>query len=156
MKDYYKTRITAEARNSFVSNIFGEIITIVLKWLEQKYGVFIIQKAIHNRDTFVNGGSFIDKNSICKFSIQTIGNKNKDESRFIEWACMISEYPLCKSGFIPRKWITEIGYRVLSNNTADISFYMGYEDLDGFEGKQQSTPKLFIPRIASLLLSSKQ
>lgn len=156
MKDYYKTRITAEARNSFVSNIFDEIITIVLKWLEQKYGVFNIQKAIHNRDTFVNGGSFIDKNSICKFSIQTIGNKNKDESRFIEWACMISEYPLCKSGFIPRKWITEIGYRVLSNNTADISFYMGYEDLDGFEGKQQSTPKLFIPRIASLLLSSKQ
>ena len=139
-----------------VSSIFEEMIAIIYKWLEQKYGIFNIQKAIQRRDSFINGGLFYDKNPISKFSIQTVGNKNTDEDLFFEWACMISEYPLCKSGIIPRKWITEIGYQVLSNNTADISFFQGYEDLMKFEGKQQSIPKLFVPRIASLLLSSKK
>ena len=62
------------------------------------------------------------------------------------WACRIVEIQSV-SGFAPRKWVTDIGFRQKSEDRAEISFVVSYRDRPGFLGECLEDPSPNIPGI---------
>ncbi len=66
---------------------------------------------------------------------------------------MIVEKPASKSGYAPRQWTTEIGFRTISQWSAEISYVVTYSDTPGFIGPCQDIPTITVPNVIRRLLS---
>lgn len=136
------------------SNFFEELITSIRKWLEQKYGVAVVGKIIDSWQAFYMSGTFGDEKTIEKFYAETVSLATIDGSLPNVWACKITEQPPCNPKYVPRKWITEIGYRAISETLADVSYSVKYVDLLEYSGQILPKPAQSIPKVAQFILSS--
>lgn len=153
MTEFFKVKITITPKNSTVSDAFDNLICICKNWLEQKYGIFVAQRIVPDWSAFATGGCFSDGEKE-KLTIKTISYIEKANSFTKAWACRMDSRSSRNASFIPRIWKTDIGFRVISQNNAEITYYVSYEDLTYYEGKLQIAPKINIPKIVTLILFS--
>ncbi len=153
MTDFYRIKFSISARDEMLVDFLGELIDCIRKWLENKYGA-LVSKTIQNWDVFNTGGMFGDEKGIGKFRVETISCKTNTHSPQNAWACKIVEFPLCNPQYIPRKWITEIGYQSISEKLAEISYSVRYEDLTEYSGRFLPKPAQNVPKIAQFLITS--
>ena len=71
------------------------------------------------------------------------------------WACKIIEAPFSKTGFAPRRWVTEIGYEPIDEKSAYFSCVISYSDMPGFIGECEPMPSPNIPGIIKRIIKDK-
>ena len=151
MVDFYKVRFQASPKGSQIPDYFAELMESVHNWLSQRYGN-MVNGIIPNWDEFIDGGAFGEKDQLGCFFAETVSNRNGDLATMSAWACSISEY---LKAYPDRKWITEIGYRRLSEKEAEFSYYVGYEAYpDPLERFSKPKPSFNIPGVARALLTT--
>lgn len=155
MRDFYRIRFLMTAKDEYIPDFFEVLIASIKKWLVQKYGTSVVEKIIDDWGAFTTGGEFGYEKQVTKFCAETVNNTAKLGSAETAWACRITEYPMRNPKYIPRKWITEIGYQSVSEKVVDISYSVKYEDLTEYSGQFLPTPTQNIPKVAMFLLNSK-
>lgn len=71
------------------------------------------------------------------------------------WACTITEI-IRLDGYVPRNWITEIGFTWKERNRGTVSIILSYGDAPGRYGLLQEEPQASIPKIVVTLKNNKQ
>ena len=113
----------------------NEVITDDLeKWTEFKYGTY-----------FYSENEMVELQSV-------LYQKNENES---SWACKIIENWPSHQGCAPRQWTTEIGYQALSEDSADVSIVIYWQDRPGFIGPLEAPPSGSTPNIIRILCLDK-
>lgn len=154
MIDFYRVKFSIYPHNGSIENCFEEIITIIRRWLEAKYTLQKVTGIIPDWDEFTTGGSFGNNHQIGSFSAETISyhihRNNKDSA----WACRIKEFSRKSLRYAPQRWITEIGYRVLSQKTAEVSYYVCFENVFSENNQATIKPDFNIPKAAQNIIMS--
>ena len=89
------------------------------------------------------GTNFSSKTGIVHF--RSVYHRSLEENEF--WACKIIESWPSKNGYAPREWVTEIGFRQTSLDSAAINIVIYYSDRPGFIGPCEPDPDGSIPNI---------
>ena len=73
------------------------------------------------------------------------------------WACKVVEtFFAGERGIAPRKWITDIGLNLLSENHAELSYVVSYSDAAGYIGLCEPDPEISLPKVIRLLINHKK
>lgn len=87
------------------------------------------------------GCTFRSKNGI----VTLISEYYQDDDGRVHWACKVVESPDGESGYAPREWVTEIGFRQTPQESADLSIVIFYRDRPGFIGLCAPLPDASVP-----------
>ena len=154
MIDFYRVKFSIYPHNGSIENCFEEIITIIRRWLEAKYTPQKVSGIIPDWDEFTTGGSFGNNHQIGSFSAETISYHIHSNNKDSAWACRIEEYSRKSLRYASQRWITEIGYRVLSQKAAEVSYYVCYENIFSENNQAINKPNFNIPKAAQNIIMS--
>ncbi len=154
MIDFYRVKFSIYPHNGSIENCFEEIITIIRRWLEAKYTPQKVSGIIPDWDEFTTGGSFGNNHQIGSFSAETISYHIHSNNKDSAWACRIEEYSRKSLRYASQRWITEIGYRVLSPKNAEVSYYVCYENIFSENNQAINKPNFNIPKAAQNIIMS--
>lgn len=154
MTDFYRIKFSVTARDEYASDFIQELIGSIQKWLIGKYGLPIVDGIVSDWSTFYTGGIFGDQDRVGRFYVESASYTDHTDISNKSWACRIIEFPKYNLKYIPRRWITEIGYQSNSKKKSEVSYSVKYDDLSGYKGKPQYKPGFNIPNVAKSILSS--
>ena len=154
--EYYHLTFSIQAKNGDSSTFLDEIVKKIRNWLEQKYGIFMVNRVIPNWVTFRSGGSFSDKEMTSRFRVVTNSGTLESPAQNSTWVCEITESRPSSFLVIPRQWVTEIELRIVSPSFGKICYTKKYHDLIERGEKLQPLPPVFPSRFVESLLRSKK
>jgi len=158
MKNFFITRFAVALKDECAIDFLSELIESIKDWLIGKYGMTAFSEIIPDWSCVASGGTFGNESHQGRFSFESAySHVATSESLGGAWACRITEFPKCNIKYIPRKWITEIGYQPTGDKTCEISYSVKYVDLvREYKGKLQWKPAFSLPGVARFILSSEQ
>lgn len=136
-------------------DLLWELVLKIRQWMTTKYRrQEILDRRISTWSYFKSGGRILssDDNRTLFFESEYIQPKHASGEE--HWACQLVEHQDTRSGFAPRKWITEIGYESPCPGRATLSLVLSYTDVPGFIGPCEDPPAPSVPKIIKLLLES--
>lgn len=152
---FYKAKFTLTCDDSNVDLLWNLILEI-RHWITNKLnnnGHIIVNPDLPKWTSFKKGSKLFDEDKSNRFFAKSLYHEDIDNPNVISWACKIEENPETKSGFVPREWVTEIGYQSTAPGSADISYVVTYSDYAGFIGELIPTPGISLPNVMRRLLN---
>lgn len=134
-------------------DLLWELVQKVRSWMVGKYRrQKILDTRMSTWSYFKSGGRILsgDSDKTLFFESEHIRPERAPEEEY--WACQLVENQAPRSGFAPRKWITEIGYESRHPGKATLSLVLSYTDVPGFIGPCEESPSPSVPKIIKLLL----
>lgn len=152
-KIFYKAKFCVEAIEEM--DLLWAVILKIKAWLtfKCKKESICIDESYHRWSKFKGGCKIYDSkdNRVYAESIQCV-NENGE----LCWACKIIERQRPEENFAPREWTTEIGYRQIAVNVAEISYVVTFRDQPGFIGLCADIPEINVPTVIRKLLTDRK
>ena len=153
---FYKAKFNVTAKNPDECDLLWKLVMDIRGWITGKlnrYGHMIVEADMKRWTAFKMGGKLYDLEGGNRFFAESLRHVNTEDPADISWACMIVEKTVSDSGYAPRQWTTEIGFRTVSKGSAEISYVVTYSDMPGFVGPCQDMPSITVPNVIRNLLS---
>ena len=151
---FYKAKFNIKTVSDEPNDLLWQLILNIRNWLIRKWNRHnaIIDYRIGNWSYFKKGGKFYDLEHMNRLYAESVYYQNQEDTSTICWACKIVEKPEVENGCAPREWVTEIGYRATSHNSAEISYVVTYSDMAGFIGFVPPSPPPSLPRVIRTIM----
>lgn len=155
---FYKTKFNIKTVDEQPNDLLWCLVLHIRSWITHKLNLRdkppVIEERMGNWSYFKKGSKFFDLNGMNRIYAESVYHQVSDDPSTVSWACKIVENPeldknseLDNNRYAPREWITEIGYRATSSNSAELSYVITYSDMAGFIGFCQPVPAPFVPRV---------
>lgn len=153
---FYKAKFNIRTANGEPDDLLWRLVLNIRSWITHKLNPWgkptVIDYRMGSWSRFKKGGKFYDLGHLNRVYAESVYHQVGDEAFTASWACKIVEKPEAENGFAPREWVTEIGYRATSPNSAELSYVLTYSDMAGFIGFCMPAPSLSVPRVIRSLL----
>lgn len=153
---FYKAKFNIRTADGQPDDLLWKLVRNIRSWITRKLNSrgkpTVIDDQIGSWSHFKKGGKFYDLGHLNRVYAESVYHQVGDEASTASWACKIVEKPEAENGFAPREWVTEIGYRATSPNSAELSYVVTYSDMAGFIGFCMPAPSLSLPRVIRSLL----
>jgi len=153
---FYKAKFNIQSTEEGPNDLLWHLILNIRGWITYKWNSrcknVVIESKLGHWSHFKTGGKFYDLGHLNRVYAESVFYEESNDPTTISWACKIVEKPEAENGYAPREWVTEIGYRALSVNTAELSYVVTYSDMAGFIGFCQPAPVPSVPRVIRNLL----
>lgn len=150
----FRKAVFEVTRNESKTDILWLVVLKIRNWVINKweYNGINIDRATSKWTKFKYGSKIFspDEDRTIQLESKAFIPDSNDEP--ICWACRIIEN-IRKDDFAPRRWITEVGYKRISEDKAIISYVLSYSDMLRYIGPCEEEPKITLPRILKDLLS---
>ena len=153
---FYKAKFHVTAKNSDQCDLLWKLVMNIRRWITKKlnrHDHTIVETELSHWTAFKRGGKLYDLENNNRFFAESVYHVNADDPMDVSWACMIVEKSFSESGYAPRQWTTEIGFRAADQRSAEISYVVTYSDTPGFIGPCQEMPSITVPNVIRWLLS---
>lgn len=141
---FYKTKFSIKSADEKTSDLLWCMVLHIRWWQTGKWNRGTnrpLPEALSAWTGFKMGGELIsDDNRVYLVSSYTVRETEKET----DWACRIVE-TFTKEGFLPRQWVTDVGFRQQADGTAQFSCLVSYRDQAGYIGEPQPRPGGSVP-----------
>ncbi|MGI6670074.1 MAG: hypothetical protein ACOX58_00570 [Christensenellales bacterium] len=148
---FYKTNFFLQGD----ADVLWEVISAIRYWLIRKYNQCgMIIKEDFREWTWMKKDEFNRNlsNDPGKVYIESCNHYGFQSERHY-WACRIVETNIpSDAGIAPRKWTTDIGLNLLSEEKGELSFVVSYSDAAGYIGFRQPEPDISTHGIIRMLV----
>ena len=157
---FYKTKFNIKTTNDQPDDLLWHLVVYIRRWitskLNEKGKPTVIEDSIKSWSYFKTGNKkFYDLEHMNRIYAESVYHQVSNNTSSVSWACKIVENPEPENGYAPREWITEIGYRATSSNSAEISYVVTFSDTAGFIGFCLPVPPPSVPRVIRFILEDK-
>lgn len=153
---FYKAKFNIRTANGDPDDLLWRLVLNIRNWITHKWNPWgkptVIEYRMGSWSHFKKGGKFYDLEHLNRIYAESVYHQVDDDPSTVSWACKIVEKPEAENGCAPREWITEIGYRAISSNSAEISYVVTYSDMAGFIGFCMPAPSPSVPRVVRTIL----
>lgn len=153
---FYKAKFQIQTADGEPDDLLWKLVLGIRLWITSKLNKKgerpIIDGNLRSWSHFKTGKKFFDLDNLNRVYAESIFYQETDVPNASTWACKIVEKPEPDAGFATREWITEIGFRSLSNRSAEISYVVTFSDLAGFIGFCMPVPSPNVPRVVRQLM----
>ena len=150
---YYKAKFSISA-GADETDLLWRIIMMIRKWMVNKWKKRGETLPGDNTEwsRWKNGSFFTSENKIVSLSSVYCREEDLREN----WACRIMENQEAEAGVAPREWVTEVGFRKRSEEAAEFSLVISYQDRPGFLGlcQPEPAPDAGVPGLVRMLLNA--
>lgn len=152
---YYKAKFQISLKEDYNEDLLWKLVWNIKNWITHKLNreETIIENSTRKWSAFKTGGRFYDLQGLNRVYAESVFYQPEDTAEHFSWACKIVEKPITAPDYIPREWITQIGYQAISQREANISYIVTYNDYAGFIGFQQETPVITVPKVVRWLMN---
>jgi hypothetical protein len=153
---FYKAKFNIQATDKGPDDLLWHLVLNIRGWITNKWNSrgkdYVIESRLGHWSHFKTGGKFYDLGHLNRIYAESVFHEENNDPATISWACKIVEKPEAESGYAPREWVTEIGFKALSTNEGELSYVVTYSDMAGFIGFCQPTPAPSVPRVIRNIL----
>lgn len=157
---FYKAKFTIQTADGQAEDLLWKLVMEIRYWITSKLNrrneLPVIDSSLRQWSFFKKGGKFYDLQHLNRVYAESVYHQANDSCESVSWACKIVEKPNVENGSAPREWITEIGYKAISVNSAEISYVVTFIDMAGFIGFVQEVPPPTLPRVMRKLLEDEK
>ena len=153
---FYKVKFIISLQNS-EQDMLWSIICHIKNWQTNKWNKKekLLSDDVKDWSNLKKGGiisSFDSKTIKISSTVCYVPEPAKNNTY---WACQIIEMPFSENGFAPRRWVTEVGYEPISENSAYFSCVISFSDRPGFIGECEPTPLPNMPGLVKRIINDK-
>lgn len=151
---FYKAKFEVQALTEV--DLLWKVVDSIRRWITFKLNYkkprHVITQSKQQWSYFKKGGKLYDLQRLNRVYAESVYYQQEDDPASVCWACRIIEKPEPESGYATREWITQIGYRSIDKDRAEISYVVTYSDFAGFIGHCQPVPKANVPKMIRFLM----
>ena len=153
---FYKVKFTISPKNPG-TDLLWTVIKNIKNWQNNKWNKekTLLSEDIKDWSGLKRGGKIL---STDKKTVNVVSEVCYAETPVngMFWACKITETPLSRNGYAPRRWVTEVGYEPIDETKAYFSCVLSYSDMAGFIGECEPMPEPNIPGLVKRIVNDKR
>lgn len=151
MNQFYSAKFNITSKTDSISCFWDEIPERILIWLRKKRGENLIDNLIPDSTSLLSENALGD---VDRLYIETAYFENEKEKWYRFWACRVTEPPMKRRNYCPRRWITEIGVCPISERELEVSYSVSFDDIHDCAGQEMPIPGFNLPGIATYILTA--
>ena len=147
---FYKAKLEL-APTSADADLLWILVMEIREWMGQKWerNGDPITRDNHDWSAWKTGGHIRSASGKVNF----LSAFCREDDGTVSWACRIIENMPARSGYAPREWTTELGFRQEPGSAACVDLILYYRDRSGFIGLCEEPPEASVPRIVRRLFT---